>query len=205
MKTPLVLVVPEDDPQERLDRYLGLHAPDLSRTRAKEIILAGLVTLNGVPAKPSAEVGPGDVIAADVPELASIAAVPERIALDVCYEDDDIIVVDKPVGMVVHPAPGALSGTLVNALLGRGAELSGVGGDLRPGIVHRLDKDTSGLVVVAKHDVAHRALATAFEERRVRKTPPGPMVSPGSAFSTLRPLYSARILSSPLRNAPRQA
>lgn len=169
MKAPLVLVVPEDDPPERLDRYLGLHAPDLSRTRAKEIILDGLVTLNGAPAKPSAEVGPGDVISADVPELARLAAAPERIPLDVCYEDDDLLVVDKPVGMVVHPAPGALSGTLVNALLGRGAALSGVGGTLRPGIVHRLDKDTSGLIVVAKNDAAHRTLAAAFEERRVRK------------------------------------
>jgi 23S rRNA pseudouridine1911/1915/1917 synthase len=170
MKTSLVLIVSEDDAPERLDRYLGLHAPDLSRTRAKEIILEGLVTLNGAPAKPSAEVGPGDVITADVPELATLAAAPERIPLDVCYEDDDLMVVDKPVGMVVHPAPGAMSGTLVNALLGRGAALSGVGGTLRPGIVHRLDKDTSGLVVVAKNDAAHRALAAAFEERRVRKT-----------------------------------
>jgi len=168
--TPVVLVVPEDDPPERLDRYLGLHAPDLSRTRAKDIILGGLVRLNGAPAKPSAEVRPGDVIEASVPELERLAAAPERIPLDVCHEDDDILVVDKPAGMVAHPAPGATTGTLVNALLGRGAPLSGVGGTLRPGIVHRLDKDTSGLVVVAKNDAAHRALAAAFEARAVRKT-----------------------------------
>jgi 23S rRNA pseudouridine1911/1915/1917 synthase len=170
MTTPIVLVVPEDDPPERLDRYLGLHAPDLSRTRAKEIILAGLVTLNGEAAKPSAEVVAGDRIEAAVPELERLSAVAERIPLVVCHEDDDLLVVDKPAGMVVHPAPGAMSGTLVNALLGRGAPLSGVGGTLRPGIVHRLDKDTSGLVVVAKSDAAHRALAAAFEARAVRKT-----------------------------------
>ncbi|MFH1502161.1 MAG: Holliday junction resolvase RuvX [Candidatus Eisenbacteria bacterium] len=169
MKEPLILVVPEDSAEDRLDAFLGVNAPDLSRTRAKDIILEGLVTVNGSPCKPSTRLEPGDVVSADVPELEVLRATPENIPVDVIYEDDDIIVVDKPAGMVVHPAPGASSGTLVNALLGRAETLSRVGGDLRPGIVHRLDKDTSGLIVVARNDEAHRKLATAFQERRVGK------------------------------------
>jgi 23S rRNA pseudouridine1911/1915/1917 synthase len=169
MKSRIVLVVPDDAPTDRLDHFLGEQTPSLSRTRAKEIILAGLVTLNGEQAKPSARIAPGDVIEADVPEFEALRADPEDIPLDVLYEDDDIVVVNKPAGMVVHPAPGAASGTLVNALLGRGAALSEAGGALRPGIVHRLDRDTSGVIVVAKNDAAHRALAEAFQERRVSK------------------------------------
>ncbi len=169
MKTEVVLVVPEDAPHDRLDHYLGTHSTELSRTRAKEIISRGLVLLNGRVEKPSALVGPGDVIVASVPELTALKAVPEDIELDVYYEDDDIVVVNKPAGMVVHPAPGSTSGTLVNALLGRGGMLSESGGELRPGIVHRLDKDTSGLIVVAKHNRAHRALSSAFEAREVTK------------------------------------
>lgn len=170
MTRRIVLLVPEDDQPERLDRYLGAHAEELSRTRAKEIILDGLVTVNGETVKPSAKVAPGDVIEAAVPELARLVAAPESIPLDVAYEDDDIIVVDKPAGMVTHPAPGSMTGTLVNALLGRGANLSGVGGILRPGIVHRLDRDTSGLIAVAKNDEVHRNLSEAFQSRRVKKT-----------------------------------
>ena len=169
MKSRIALVVPDDAPTDRLDRFLGEQTRSLSRTRAKEIILAGLVTLNGERVKPSARVAPGDVIEADVPELETLRADPEEIQLDVLYEDDDIVVVNKPTGMVVHPAPGTTSGTLVNALLGRGAALSEAGGALRPGIVHRLDRDTSGVIVVAKNDPAHRALAEAFQERRIRK------------------------------------
>ena len=169
MSRHVVLVVSEDDPSDRLDHYLGTHAPELSRTRAKEIIAEGLVMLNGAPAKPSAKVTPGDVIEADVAEPQVPNAAPEDIPLDVLYEDDDVVVVDKPAGMVVHPAPGSMTGTLVNALLGRGDGLSSLGGHLRPGIVHRLDRDTTGLVVVAKNDVAHRALSKAFQERRVKK------------------------------------
>ena len=169
MTREIRLVVSEDCLPDRLDHYLGTHAPELSRTRAKEIILGGLVTLNGQAAKPSAQLAAGDVIEAGVPELAELRARPESIPLAVCYEDDDIIVVDKAAGMVVHPAPGSTAGTLVNALLGRGTELSRLGGDLRPGIVHRLDRDTSGLVVVAKNDGAHRRLARAFQDRAVEK------------------------------------
>jgi 23S rRNA pseudouridine1911/1915/1917 synthase len=169
MKKPIVLVVSDDADQDRLDHFLGAHAADLSRTRAKAIILDGLVTVNGERVKPSERLCAGDVVEADVPELAELRATPEDIPVDVIYEDQDIIVVDKPPGMVVHPAPGSASGTLVNALLGRAEALSSVGGDLRPGIVHRLDKDTSGLIVVARNDAAHRKLAADFQERRVRK------------------------------------
>lgn len=169
MSRSVVLVVTEDSQGDRLDHFLGACAPDLSRTRAKEIIVSGLATLNGRTAKPSTRLEVGDRIEAEVPELEHLSADPEDIPLDVVYEDDDIIVVDKPVGMVVHPAPGARSGTLVNALLGRGLALSSVGGTLRPGIVHRLDRNTSGLIVVAKNDEAHRWLSGAFEEREVGK------------------------------------
>jgi 23S rRNA pseudouridine1911/1915/1917 synthase len=169
MTRAIRLVVAEDSLPDRLDHYLGKNAPELSRTRAKEIILAGLVTVNGTVVKPRAQLAAGDVIEADLPELARLKARPESIPLTVCHEDDDIIVVDKPAGMVVHPAPGSSTGTLVNALLGRGSPLSAVGGDLRLGIVHRLDRDTSGLIVVAKNDSAHRRLADAFQARAVAK------------------------------------
>lgn len=169
MSRRIVLVVSEDDPPDRLDHFLGAHAPELSRTRAKELITEGLVTLNGATAKPSAKLVPGDVIEGEVTEAPALTASPEDIPLDIVYEDDDVLVVDKPAGMVVHPAPGSMTGTLVNALLGRGGGLSGMGGHLRPGIVHRLDRDTSGLVAVAKNDVAHRTLSEAFQERLVKK------------------------------------
>ncbi len=165
----LSLIVPDEAAEDRLDSFLGEYVPDLSRTRAKELILAGLVTLNGKPAKPSTCLDVGDVVEAEVPELRQPEAVPEDIPIDVVYEDDDILVVDKPAGMVVHPAPGTPSGTLVNALLGRDKTLSGVGHELRPGIVHRLDRDTSGLIVVARNDASHRKLAAAFQERKVGK------------------------------------
>ncbi|MCK4914653.1 MAG: RluA family pseudouridine synthase, partial [Candidatus Eisenbacteria sp.] len=167
MSRHIVLIVPEGGPEDRLDHYLGTHAPELSRTRAKEIIVDGLVTLNGERAKPSTRVTPGDVIEGDVTEPLAPAAAPENIPLDVMYEDDDVMVIDKPAGMVVHPAPGSMTGTLVNALLGRGGGLSAVGGHLRPGIVHRLDRDTTGLIVVAKNDIAHRALSEAFQARQI--------------------------------------
>jgi len=170
MSRHIVLIVPEGEPSDRLDHYLGANAPELSRTRARAMIGEGLVTLNGRAVKPSARVEPGDVIEAELVEPPALEAAPEDIAVPVVYEDDDVIVVDKPAGMVVHPAPGTPGGTLVNALLGRGGGLSTLGGPLRPGIVHRLDRDTTGLVVVAKNDAAHRALGAAFQKRDVRKT-----------------------------------
>jgi len=169
MSAEINLVVPEGAGPERLDRYVASAIGGVSRTRVKRAILAGTLVLNGEPARPSDAVAPGDTIEGEVPESDTPSAEPESIPLDVRYEDDDVIVVNKPAGMVVHPAPGSPSGTLVNALLGRGGGLSGAGGELRPGIVHRLDRDTSGVILVAKHDRAHARLATMFEERKVSK------------------------------------
>jgi 23S rRNA pseudouridine1911/1915/1917 synthase len=169
MTRHVVLMVADEDPPDRVDHYIGANVPELSRTRAKALIADGYVTLNGERVKPSAIVTSGDIIEADVPDKPGPTTTPEDIPLTVVYEDDDVMVVDKPAGMVVHPAPGAPSGTLVNALLGLGTALSSMGGAFRPGIVHRLDRDTSGLIAVAKNDAAHRFLGNAFKERWVRK------------------------------------
>ena len=144
---------------------------NLSRTRLARLIADGQVTLNGVVVTdPKTRVAAGDDIAITVPEAEDSHIGPEDIALTVVFEDDDLIVIDKPAGMVVHPAPGSPSGTLVNALLAHcGDALSGVGGMKRPGIVHRIDKDTSGLLVVAKSDRAHHGLAAQFEKHTVER------------------------------------
>jgi 23S rRNA pseudouridine1911/1915/1917 synthase len=159
---------------ERLDRFLSELLPDLSRTRLQELIAAGKVRVNGRGARPSYRVRVGDAVAAEAAPRPPLRAVPESIPLDVLYEDDDVVVVNKPAGMVVHAGAGsgAQHGTLVNALLGRYATLStgSEAGGLRPGIVHRLDKETSGCIVVARNDAAHHALAHQFESRSVAKT-----------------------------------
>jgi 23S rRNA pseudouridine1911/1915/1917 synthase len=156
----------------RLDKVLSELCGDLSRTRLKNLIDDGHVRVNGsVCDKPSFKVKMNDTLEVDVP--APVAATPsaEDIKLDVIYEDSDMLVINKPVGMVVHPGAGNFTGTLVNALLHRNADdLSGIGGVLRPGIVHRLDKDTSGLMVAAKNDIAHRGLASQLEDRSLSRT-----------------------------------
>jgi 23S rRNA pseudouridine1911/1915/1917 synthase len=162
------------DPPPRLDKALSRDVPDdanLSRTRLMRLITDGHVTLNGqVATDPKAKVEEGDIVDIAVPEAEDSHIGPEDIALSVVFEDDDLIVIDKPAGMVVHPAPGSPSGTLVNALLAHcGDALSGVGGMKRPGIVHRIDKDTSGLLVVAKSDRAHHGLAAQFEKHTVER------------------------------------
>jgi 23S rRNA pseudouridine1911/1915/1917 synthase len=160
------LVVPEDGAPERLDRVLARTFPDLSRSRLQALIRDGRVTVSGAVVRdPSLKAGAGARISLVVP--AAVAAEPEAeaIALAVVYEDDDLVVIDKPAGLVVHPAAGHARGTLVNALIAHcGDSLSGIGGVRRPGIVHRLDKDTSGLLVVAKNDRAHQALAAQFAD-----------------------------------------
>ncbi len=150
----------------RLDRVLAARLGDLSRSRLKALILAGHVSVGTAPVRdPAYHVTSGDTIIIDVPEAADATPQGEDIALDVVYEDDDIIVIDKPAGLVVHPAAGHATGTLVNALIAHcGASLSGIGGVRRPGIVHRLDKDTSGLMVVAKNDQAHASLSAQFAD-----------------------------------------
>ena len=148
---------------ERLDKVLLARHPDFSRSRIEGLVKAGFVTVNGaVAAKAGMKVAPDDEIVVEIPPPVPAVPEPEDIPLSIVYEDDDIVVVDKPPGMVVHPAPGHFTGTLVNALLAHCPGLSGIGGVARPGIVHRLDQDTSGLIVVAKSQKAMDSLARAF-------------------------------------------
>jgi 23S rRNA pseudouridine1911/1915/1917 synthase len=153
----------------RLDKHLALRLPELSRTRLQDLIKEGHITLNGRSTKAGALLKLGDAIHITIPEAAPVEVQAQDIPLTILYQDADVVVIDKPPGLVVHPAEGNPDGTLVNALLHHIGDLSGIGGELRPGIVHRLDKDTSGCMVVAKHDIAHRRLTEAFAERRIAK------------------------------------
>jgi 23S rRNA pseudouridine1911/1915/1917 synthase len=162
----LVVTVAGDEGSARLDRVLAVRVAELSRSRLKALILAGQVSIKNAPIRdPAYHVTAGDTITIDVPQAAAAEPAAEDIALDIVYEDDDIIVIDKPKGLVVHPAAGHETGTLVNALIAHcGASLSGIGGVKRPGIVHRLDKDTTGLMVAAKNDRAHQSLTEQFAD-----------------------------------------
>lgn len=153
----------------RLDQFLAGVADGLSRARIQDLIKDGHVKLNSGVAKASARLRTGDAVTLHEPPAVPTETVAEEIALDVLFEDDDLIVINKPAGLVVHPAAGNWSGTVVNALLHHCQTLSGIGGEQRPGIVHRLDKDTSGCLVVAKNDVAHQSLAKQFAGREVSK------------------------------------
>ncbi len=154
----------------RLDAFLAENIEHLSRSAAQMLIEKGCVLYNGVPAKKSQKVSPGDCFEVELPEPEKTDIVPENISLDIVYEDDDVIVVNKPKGMVVHPSHGHWSGTLVNALMySCGDRLSGIGGQLRPGIVHRIDKDTSGLLIVAKNDFAHLSLSEQLKDRSLSR------------------------------------
>ncbi|MGH9794696.1 MAG: RluA family pseudouridine synthase [Candidatus Acidiferrales bacterium] len=171
----LRIVVPAQEDAQRLDRWLAACLPELSRTRIQELIAEGRVRINGAPAKPSRKIEAGEIVEVEAAARPALAAQPEAIALDVLYEDDDVAVVNKPAGMVVHAGAGAASasGTLVNALLHRYTQLSSgnaEGAGLRPGIVHRLDKETSGVVVIARNDHAHAQLGAQFSSRKVQKT-----------------------------------
>ena len=149
---------------DRLDSFIA-STGQLSRSAAARLCDDGLAFINGIPAKKKASVSAGDSVVLDMPELADCTAAPQDIPLDIVYEDNDLLVVNKPKGMVVHPAPGNADGTLVNALLAHcGDSLSGINGVIRPGIVHRIDKDTSGLLIVAKNDRAHTTLAQQIKE-----------------------------------------
>ena len=161
--TPLTLAA--DRAGERADQLLARALPQLTRSAAQRLLEEGLVTLGGRPVRKNYKTSPGDVFTVALPDPAPVDVRPQDIPLDVAYEDGDVIVVNKPVGMVVHPAAGHPDGTLVNALLYHcGKSLSGINGALRPGIVHRIDRDTSGLIIAAKNDAAHQALAAQLAD-----------------------------------------
>lgn len=153
---------------ERIDKWLA-QTKDITRTKAQNWIHQGLVTVNGKRVRAKDRVAEGDTVTVTVPEMKKAQAVPENIKIDIIFEDKDVIVINKQRGMVVHPAPGHERGTLVNALLHHCRDLSGVGGEMRPGIVHRLDKDTSGLLLAAKNDEAHLSLAEQLKRRKVKR------------------------------------
>ncbi len=157
--------------EERLDRFLVESLPDFSRARLQGLIRNGLVRVDGAPARKSGQMlGHGALVEVRLPPPAPTGLMGEDIPLDILFENDDLILVNKPAGMVVHPAAGHRSGTLVHAVLGYSPELQGIGGEERPGVVHRLDKQTSGLILLAKNDRAHRWLQDQFRLRRVEKT-----------------------------------
>ena len=168
---PILLRTTEESRGKRLDAYLADTLDDLTRSAAANLIETGAVIVNGKTAAKSYKIAGGETVEVTLPEPEPIDAVPQNIPLDVVYEDSDVIVVNKPSGMVVHPAPGHADGTLVNALLYHcGESLSGIGGALRPGIVHRIDRDTSGLIIAAKNDAAHQSLTAQLSDHTLGRT-----------------------------------
>ena len=168
---PILLRASEESKNQRLDAFLASSLDGLTRSQATRLIESGEVAVNGRAVSKSYKLAGGEDIAVTLPELEPVEAVPQDIPLDVVYEDADVIVVNKPSGMVVHPAPGHPDGTLVNALLYHCAgTLSGVGGALRPGIVHRIDRDTSGLIIAAKNDAAHQYLSAQLADHTLART-----------------------------------
>jgi 23S rRNA pseudouridine1911/1915/1917 synthase len=169
VKAEAVLMLAAGQAGERLDRWLAAQLPDRSRAEIQRWIHDGRVTIGGSPEKASHKVAAGESVQVVVPIPEAYEVEPEPIPLEIVYEDSDLLVIDKPAGMVVHPAAGHWHGTLVNAVLHHCPDLEGIGGVHRPGIVHRLDKDTSGLIIVAKNDRAHRDLQAQFRGREVEK------------------------------------
>jgi 23S rRNA pseudouridine1911/1915/1917 synthase len=169
MKRRFELVVTENDAKLRLDQFLAKRLPQYSRSRLQQLIRTGFVRLNEQPTRPRQILRSGDKIDLREPPPEKIDVQPEAIPLEILFEDDDVIVLDKPAGITVHPGAGQRQHTLVNALLGHCTTLSGIGGKERPGIVHRLDKETTGCLVVAKNDIAHRELSKQFAARTVEK------------------------------------
>ena len=160
-----------DVPGERLDAYLARAVEGLTRSAAQRLIEEGCVLRNGKPAKKNDKLNIGDEVAVSIPEVKETEIVPTDIPLDIVYEDEDVLVINKPKGLVVHPAAGHQDDTLVNGLLfSKAGELSGINGELRPGIVHRIDKDTSGLLAVAKNDLAHSVLASQLKDHSMART-----------------------------------
>lgn len=165
----MIRLTVEESATERLDAWIARHVPDVSRSQVALLLEQGHIRIGGRVPKKSEKLLAGDVVEIDIPEPTPSRVEAEEIPLTIVYQDKDLAVVDKPAGMVVHPAPGHRGGTLVNALLHHVTDLSGVGGELRPGIVHRLDKDTSGLLLIAKHDQSHRALSAALKAREIKR------------------------------------
>ena len=164
------LTLRADRAGERADQLLARQVEWLTRSAAQHLLEQGRVTVRGTPLKKNARPAPGDELSVELPEPEPVDVLPQDIPLDVVYEDEDVIVVNKPVGLVVHPAPGHPDGTLVNALLYHcGDSLSGINGEKRPGIVHRIDKDTSGLIIAAKNDAAHLSLAAQLEDHTLSR------------------------------------
>ncbi len=163
------MTVEPEDSGRRLDALLAENLPEFSRSRLADLISEGAVLVNAKPVKPSYKVQPGDEVSLTLPELRPARAQAEKIPLEIVFEDAELLVVSKPKGMATHPAPGSPGKTLVNALLAHCSDLSGIGGEERPGIVHRLDKDTSGLLVVAKTDFAHAALQKQIQDRTAKR------------------------------------
>jgi len=165
------MILYADIPGERLDAFLARTAENLSRSAAQKLIEEGHVTRNGKPGKKNDKLSPGDQVAYTIPEAKPVDIQPTQMQLDIVYEDEDLLVINKPKGLVVHPAPGHSDDTLVNGLLyALGDDLSGINGELRPGIVHRIDKDTSGLLAVAKNDYAHAMLASQLKDHTMART-----------------------------------
>lgn len=163
------LIFPMETEPERLDLFLSRTVEHLTRAGAQRLIETGQVVVDGAPQKSSLKLKGGERVSVEIPPPLPAEPIAEAIPLEILFEDADLVVVNKPAGMVVHPAAGNPSGTLVNALLGHCRDLSGIGGELRPGIVHRIDKDTSGLLVVAKSDRAHQSLSRQFKEHSVKR------------------------------------
>ena len=160
-----------DIPGERLDAFLARCVPDLSRSAAQKLIEEGHVSRNGKPGKKNDKLNTGDAVEYEIPEPKEVDIVPTEMQLDIVYEDEDVLVINKPKGLVVHPAAGHQDDTLVNGLLyAMGDDLSGINGELRPGIVHRIDKDTSGLLAVAKNDYAHNMLASQLKDHTMARS-----------------------------------
>jgi 23S rRNA pseudouridine1911/1915/1917 synthase len=169
IKEEHTFVVEGEAKGERLDVYLRAKLPDLSRERIKSLIEEGFILVEGKSVKPSYKLKGGEQVLVRIPVEKEYSLQPKEVPFEILYEDEDLAVIYKPAGIVVHPAPGHLDDTLVHGLLLKLRSLSGVGGELRPGIVHRLDKDTSGVMLVAKNDFAHKKLTQDFKERRVEK------------------------------------
>ena len=165
------MILYADMPGERLDAFLARCGEGLTRSAAQKLIEQGLVKRNGKPGKKNDKLNEGDRVEYEIPEAKSVDIVPTEMELRIVYEDEDLLVIDKPKGLVVHPAPGHQEDTLVNGLLyAMGDDLSGINGELRPGIVHRIDKDTSGLLAVAKNDLAHTMLASQLKDHTMART-----------------------------------